>query len=424
MSANNQQFDAVEEAIEAIANGEFVVVVDDTDRENEGDLIIAAEKITPEKMAFLVRYSSGVVCVALSGERIDQLKLPQMVQKNNESFTTAFTVSVDYLHGTTTGISASDRALTLNALADEMTTGDDFAKPGHIFPLRARDGGVLERPGHTEAALDLAKLAGLKSAGVLCEIVNEDGSMARRPDLFSFAKQHQLKIITIADLISHRVRTENHFQRIASAKLPTKHGLFQSSVFRSAQSQEEHIVLHVGELENAKNVLLRIHSECLTGDAFGSLKCDCGEQLEASLQQIASAGTGVLVYLRGQEGRGIGLANKIRAYQLQDRGLDTVEANQALGLPVDSRHYHAVSKILALMHIQSVRLMTNNPEKEASLRLSGVNISERVSLEVKANPFNLSYLQTKRNKLNHHLLLTNQDKERHQTQAAKTPVVS
>lgn len=397
-------FDTVEAALAAIARGEFVVVVDDTDRENEGDLIIAADAITPAQMAFLVRHSSGLVCVALPGERLDALELPLMVKANTESHQTAFTVSVDYRHGTSTGISAADRALTLNALADPDSQPDDFARPGHIFPLRAKAGGVLERPGHTEAALDLAVLAGRRPAGVLCEIVNDDGSMARRPELLAFARQHGLPIITIEQLIAwRRAQVEEPApQLLAETRLPTRHGEFRLHLY--AFEGREYPVLLAGEV-SGEGLLTRLHSECLTGDVLGSLRCDCGEQLDLALARIAREGRGALIYLTGHEGRGIGLANKLRAYALQDAGLDTVEANQALGLPVDTRDYRAAAAILQHLSVRSVQLLSNNPVKARALQELGIGVVRQLAHEVPVNPANQRYLATKRERLGHRLVL-------------------
>lgn len=397
-------FDTVEAALAAIARGEFVVVVDDTDRENEGDLIIAADAITAAQMAFLVRHSSGLVCVALPGERLDALELPLMVKANTESHQTAFTVSVDYRHGTSTGISAADRALTLNALADPASQPDDFARPGHIFPLRAKAGGVIERPGHTEAALDLAVLAGRRPAGVLCEIVNDDGSMARRPELLAFARQHGLSIITIEQLIAYRraQAAESAPQLLAETRLPTRHGEFRLHLY--AFEGGEYPVLLAGEVAG-EGLLTRLHSECLTGDVLGSLRCDCGEQLDLALARIAREGRGALLYLTGHEGRGIGLAAKLRAYALQDLGLDTVEANQALGLPVDSRDYRAAAAILEHLGVRSVQLLSNNPAKARALQELGIGVPRQLAHEVPANPANQRYLATKRERMGHRLVL-------------------
>lgn len=397
-------FSTIESAIKAITEGKFVVVVDDESRENEGDLIIAAEKVTPEAMAFLVRHSSGVVCVGMEGRRLDQLNLPLMVARNNESHQTAFTVSVDYLHGTTTGISASDRSATVRALTSPATVAADFARPGHIFPLRAKEGGVLRRPGHTEAAADLARLAGLQPAGVLCEIVSADGSMARRPELENFAREHGLPIITIADLIAYRKRHEPIVEHQAQSQMPTRYGMFTAHVFRGIHDDSEHLALVMGDVAGKDNVLVRVHSECLTGDLIGSLRCDCGSQLDLAMRKIAEEGQGVLVYLRGHEGRGIGLAHKMRAYQLQESGHDTVEANRELGLPVDSRSYAVGARILNELGLGKIRLMSNNPVKLEEITSYALQVVERVPLIVPPTKENQFYLETKRKKLGHLLL--------------------
>lgn len=406
----------IEDAISAIGRGEIVVVVDDADREDEGDLIFAAESATPEKVAFLVRHTSGVVCTSLTGARVDELNLPQMATQPARPSATgndnavdprrsAFTVSVDYARGTTTGVSASDRAATIRALADPRIGAGEFSRPGHVFPVRARDGGVLARPGHTEAACDLARLAGLKPYGVLCPVVDDDGSMARRPALLRFAHKHGLLITTIADLIAHRKHTERWVVPVAEALLPTKHGTFNARVYRSELEDVEHMALYMGNVEKADDVPVRVHSECLTSEAFGSLRCDCRDQLEAALAAIAQAGHGVLVYLRGHEGRGIGLANKLRAYELQDRGVDTVQANLDLGFPVDARRYDAAAHILRHLAPRSVRLISNNPEKFAALESYGVAITRRVRLPSRLNAHNHDYLISKQVKLGHDLEL-------------------
>ncbi|MBK9178347.1 MAG: bifunctional 3,4-dihydroxy-2-butanone-4-phosphate synthase/GTP cyclohydrolase II [Acidimicrobiales bacterium] len=401
MPRGTSPFAPIEEAVAAIARGDIVVVVDDEDRENEGDLIMAAEFATPEAIAFFVRHTSGVICVPLTGERCEELDLPLMVEHNTEAQRTAFTDSVDYRHGTTTGISAADRAATIRALIDPATRPGDLARPGHIFPLRYRPGGVLKRAGHTEAAVDLARMAGLYPAGVLCEIVNEDGTMARVPDLERFCAEHGLLLISIADLIRHRRRTEKLVRRIAEARVPTISGTFTCIAYESVLDGETHLAFVAGEVDGADDVLVRVHSECLTGDVFGSLKCDCGPQLEAAMRQVAEEGQGVVVYLRGHEGRGIGIGHKIRAYSLQDAGHDTVDANLELGLPVDSREYGIGAQILVDLGVTTMRLMTNNPAKYGGLEGFGLEIVGRVPLETAPNPENIRYLRTKRERLGH-----------------------
>jgi 3,4-dihydroxy 2-butanone 4-phosphate synthase/GTP cyclohydrolase II len=395
----------IEDAIAAIARGEIVVVADDADRENEGDLIIAAEKATPEKLAFIIRHTSGLICVAASGEILDRLNLPQMVSHNTESHRTAFTVSVDWKHGTTTGISAADRSATIRAIGDPDSTAEGFVRPGHVFPLRSKDGGVLERQGHTEAAADLARLAGLQTAGVLCELVNDDGTMMRGEQLGEFARTHGLHVITIADLVAWRRRNEPLVDLTATARMPTRHGVFTAHTFRSRIDGTEHVALVKGDLARAENVLVRVHSECLTGDILGSLRCDCGVQLELALQKIEREGSGVIVYLRGHEGRGIGITHKMRAYALQDVGRDTVEANTDQGLPVDSRNYDIGAQILTHLGVTTIRLMSNNPAKFTELEGYRIKIVGRVPLVTQPNRENLSYLRTKQQKLGHLLEL-------------------
>jgi 3,4-dihydroxy 2-butanone 4-phosphate synthase / GTP cyclohydrolase II len=394
-------FTEIENAIDAIARGEAVVVVDDANRENEGDLIIAAEKTTPETMGFMVRHTSGVVCMPLEGTRLDELQLPMMVAENTTAYRTAFTVSVDAKRGTTTGISAADRATTVHALIDPETRPDDLARPGHIFPLRYREGGVLKRAGHTEAAVDLARLAGLSPAGVLAEVVNDDGTMARLPELERFAAEHDLAMISIADLIRYRRHREKLVRRISEARIPTKYGEFTAYVFESLLDGTEHMAFVRGEVAGKSNVLVRVHSECLTGDVFGSIRCDCGLQLDLALERVAEENEGVIVYLRGHEGRGIGLGHKLRAYTLQDQGRDTVEANVELGFPIDSREYGIGSQILVDLGITTMRVMTNNPAKYGGLEGYGLEIVERVPLRSRPTDENIAYLRAKQEKMGH-----------------------
>jgi len=395
-------FASIPDAVAAVARGEIVVVVDDEDRENEGDLIMASEAATAEKIAFFVRHTSGVICAPLTGERLDELDIPLMVRENNtEAQRTAFTYTVDYRHGTSTGISAADRAATIQALIDPATRPADLARPGHIFPLRYADGGVLKRAGHTEAAVDLARMAGLYPAGVLCEIVNDDGTMARVPDLVEFCKEHDLLMISIAELIRYRRQTEKLVRRVSEARIPTNWGDFDCYVYESVLDGEQHVAFVKGAVQGEHDVLVRVHSECLTGDIFGSKRCDCGEQLDSAMSQIADDGLGVLVYLRGHEGRGIGIGHKIRAYSLQDQGHDTVDANLELGLPVDSREYGIGAQILVDLGITTMRYMTNNPAKYGGIEGFGLEITNRVPLQSTPRPENIEYLRTKRERMGH-----------------------
>ncbi|MEF9881753.1 bifunctional 3,4-dihydroxy-2-butanone-4-phosphate synthase/GTP cyclohydrolase II [Streptomyces sp. P9-A4] len=403
--ATDLALDPVEQAVRDIAAGRPVVVVDDEDRENEGDLVIAAEKATPEVVAFMMSECRGLICAPMEGEELERLQLPQMVEHNTESMRTAFTVSVDAApsHGVTTGISAADRATTLRMLASGRHEPADFVRPGHIFPLRAKTGGVLVRPGHTEAAVDLARLAGLRPAGAIVEIAGEDGVMLRLPELVPFARKHGLTIISIEDLIAYRRSAEPTVRREAEVHLPTAHGDFTAYGYRSTVDGVEHVALVHGEVGDGDDVLVRVHSECLTGDIFHSLRCDCGPQLQASMDRITEAGRGVVVYLRGHEGRGIGLLSKLRAYELQEQGRDTLDANLELGLPADARDYAAGAQILVDLGVRSLRLMTNNPDKIDALTRHGLTVEGREPMPVTAGEHNLRYLRTKRDRMGHDL---------------------
>jgi len=394
-------FADIERAIADIAAGRPVIVVDDEDRENEGDLIFAAEKATPELVAFMVRYTSGYICVPMTEAEADRLDLPPMFHTNQDKRGTAYAVTVDAREGVTTGISAADRARTIRLLASADTQPTDLSRPGHVVPLRAKAGGVLRRPGHTEASIDLAELAGLRPAGVLCEMVNDDGTMQRRPDLERFSIEHNLALITIADLVAYRRHRETQVQRIVETRLPTEHGDFTAVGYRAEVDGGEHVALVYGDLGDGADVLVRVHSECLTGDVFGSKRCDCGPQLDAALERVAAVGRGVVLYMRGHEGRGIGLLHKLQAYQLQDRGFDTVDANLELGLPADARDYGTGAQILYDLGVRSMRLLTNNPAKRAGLEGYGLTITGRESLPVRLHPENVRYLRTKRDRMGH-----------------------
>lgn len=395
--------DAIERAVADIAAGRMVIVVDDEDRENEGDLVMAASRATPETMAFIIKHTSGVVCVPMTGEDLDRLKLPPMTFVNEDRKGTAYSISVDARDGVSTGISAADRSRTARVLADTATEPHEITRPGHIFPLRAVEGGVLRRPGHTEAAVDLARMAGLSPVGVIAEIVNDDGSMARLPQLAEFAREHGLALVSIADLIAYRRRHETHVERVADTRLPTRHGAFRAVGYRSRLDGAEIIALVAGDIGDGADVLVRVHSECLTGDVFGSERCDCGPQLDAALDAIQAEGRGIVLYVRGHEGRGIGLLHKLQAYQLQDGGADTVDANLELGLPADSRDYGTGAQVLADLGVHSMRLLTNNPAKRAGLEGYGLTIVARVPLPISPTQHNLAYLRTKRDRMGHDL---------------------
>jgi len=396
-------FAPIDEIVAAIAKGEMVIMVDDEDRENEGDLIVAAEAATQAQIGFMLRHTSGIICLPVIGERLDQLRLPMMVARNTDVRRTAFTVSIDAREGTTTGISAADRWKTIQTVINPDTKPEDLARPGHMYPLRYEPGGVLRRAGHTEAAVDLAELAGKYPAGVLAEVMNDDGTVARLEDLEVFAREHGLLLGTISDLIAFRRLREKLVERVVEARIPTEHGTFNAVGFRSLIDDRQHIALVMGELGDGERVLTRVHSECLTGDVFGSLRCDCGDQLDLALARVAAEGRGVVLYIRGHEGRGIGLLHKLAAYRLQDEGLDTVDANVNLGLPVDSRDYGVGAQILYDLGVRSMRLMTNNPTKRAGIEGYGLSIVEQVPLSIEANEENRDYLRTKASRMGHQM---------------------
>jgi 3,4-dihydroxy 2-butanone 4-phosphate synthase/GTP cyclohydrolase II len=396
------KFNTIDEAVEDIAKGKMIILVDDEDRENEGDLCMAAEKITPQAINFMAKHGRGLICLSLTPERVEQLKLPMMSEANTSSFGTAFTVSIEAKKGVTTGISAADRAVTILTAIDPKSTHEDLARPGHVFPLRAKPGGVLQRAGQTEGSVDLSRLAGLNPSGVICEIMNDDGTMSRVPELMEFAKHHRLKIVTIKDLIKYRTRMERFVRRASTTKLPTEHGDFTVIAYANDVDTNVHLALVKGEIKKDDAVLVRVHSECLTGDVFGSRRCDCGEQLHKAMEVIDKEGRGVILYMR-QEGRGIGLVNKLKAYELQDKGLDTVEANLELGFKPDLRDYGIGAQILVDLGVRKMRLMTNNPKKIVGLEGYGLKVVERVPMEINPHERNLIYLKTKKKKLGHML---------------------
>ena len=420
------RLDSVEQAVADVAAGKAVLVVDDADRENEGDIIFAASKATPELLAWTIRHSSGVICVPMPGIMLDRLEIPLMTPHNRDRMRTAYTLSVDARDGVTTGISAADRAHTVRTLADSATEPWELTRPGHVFPLRYREGGVLVRRGHTEAAVDLARMAGLTPVGVLVEVVNDDGTMKRGQQLRDFADEHGLTLVSVEQLVHHRRRTENHVQRVAETRLPTRSGDFTAFGYRIAIDGSEHVALVYGDpaaLATGDPVLTRVHSECLTGDVFGSSRCDCGPQLDEALDRIVAEGRGVVVYLRGHEGRGIGLLAKLQAYQLQDGGRDTVDANLDLGLPADARHYGAATQILKDLGVRSVRLLTNNPAKTEGLESYGVHVATRVPLTPHPNDHNLAYLMTKRDRMGHDLPDLRADGDEHERAGATDPAI-